>query len=142
MKKGLPIYLIYTYKKEQSQYNDVYTDDATYHALKVFNDDTVLTKKESSPIYEELFKRDVETEWQCGPFYNLNDLNRFSLALTEELEAPYITVLSVQDYNAAIEAIQDLDSFKQMFENTGLKLESPYAQNRKSTFFSRIFRES
>ena len=124
--KGLT--LIYHFQSSQNQ--DEEFKPASYKMVYFFNDEGFVDNK----ILLELLKAFPDSNYQDRTFLNLDDLKAFAHRVAEELEAPQVRLISVQDYNIGIDGAKDLTSYRELFNKYGEALINEQASKKKGLF--------
>jgi hypothetical protein len=100
----------------------------------VFNEEGMVEPS----VLLELLKAYPDSNFQDKTFPNLDDLKAFSRRLAEELDAPQVRIISVQDYNIGIDGAKDLKSLKEIFAKYGELLMNE-SRMKKKNFFGKLF---
>ena len=118
------------YHFQTSQHQDEEFKPASYHVVYFFNEQGFLDQKE----LQELSKTVPEADHTALTFLNLDDLKQFALRVCQELNAPDVQLISVQDYNIGLDGAKDLASFQGIFQKYGEKIINEAAQKKKGLF--------
>lgn len=134
--------IVYTYQNAVED-RSIKASYSGYSVASIFSFSTGKVAEELiTPIYESLFNQSILfVDDSFGPFYNLNDLNVFAAKLAEEVSAPYVYIVSAQDFNSGIEVVHDVETFTHLFSEKGLKVDNHKYLGNKSKFFNKIFRD-
>ncbi|WP_408097461.1 hypothetical protein ACJVC5_00715 [Peredibacter sp. HCB2-198] len=120
--------LIYHFQTSQNQ--DEEFKPASYHVVYFFDDQGFIERS----MLQELSKSVPNADHQALTFLNLDDLKDFALRVSQELNAPDVQLISVQDYNIGLDGAKDLASFQSIFQKYGEKIINEAAQKRKGLF--------
>lgn len=120
--------LIYHFQSSQLQTEEF--KPASYKMVYFFNDEGFVDSK----IILELLKAFPDSNYQERTFLNLDDLKAFASRVAEELQAPQVRLISVQDYNIGIDGAKDLKSYKEFFGKFGETVVNEQAVKKKGLF--------
>jgi hypothetical protein len=127
-----PLTIIYHFHSTSHQ--DEEFKAASYQMVYVFNEEGMVEPS----VLLELLKPYPDSNFQDKTFPNLDDLKAFSRRLAEELDAPQVRIISVQDYNIGIDGAKDLKSLKDIFAKYGELLMNE-SRMKKKNFFGKLF---
>lgn len=122
------------YHFQTSQHQDEEFKPASYHVVYFFNEQGFLDQKQ----LQELSKTVPDADHAALTFLNLDDLKHFALRVCQELNAPDVQLISVQDYNIGLDGAKDLASFQGIFQKYGEKIQNDEV-SRKKGFLSKFF---
>jgi len=121
--------------------NIVYAGGEHYRILEVFTKSGGIDRQLLASIYRELMGKDgVISDWELGPFENLEEIERFAFRVSEQMQAVGAHVLSVFDYNLGLEHLVESENFLKIFADHGHFLPNPGAKVGKSGLFERFFK--
>lgn len=120
--------LIYHFQTSQNQ--DEEFKPASYHVVYFFGEQGFLDKT----MLQELSKSVPNADHNALTFLNLDDLKDFALRVSQELNAPDVQLISVQDYNIGLDGTKDMVSFQGIFQKYGEKILNESAQKKKGLF--------
>lgn len=120
--------LIYHFQSSQNQ--DEEFKPASYRMVYFFNDEGFV----DSHLLLELLKAYPDSNYQDKTFLNLDDLKAFAHRVAQEVGAPDVRLISVQDYNIGIDGAKDLKSFRDVFSKYGEALINESAPKKKGLF--------
>ena len=118
------------YHFQSSQLNNEEFRPASYKMVYFFNDEGFVDPK----IMLELLKAFPDSNYQDRNFLNLDDLKAFAFRVAEELQAPQVRVISVQDYNIGVDGAKDLKTYREFFNKYGETLINEQAVKKKGLF--------
>lgn len=121
--KGLT--LIYHFQSSQNQ--DEEFKPASYRMVYFFNEEGFV----DSGLILELLKAFPESNFQEKTFLNLDDLKAFAQRVSQELGAPDVRLISVQDYNIGIDGAKDIKSYREVFSKFGEAIVNEQAVKKK-----------
>ncbi|MBA2403445.1 MAG: hypothetical protein H0V66_01630 [Bdellovibrionales bacterium] len=124
--------LIYHFQSSQNHGEDF--QPASYKMVYFFNDEGFVDSK----VLLELLKAYPDSNYQDKIFLNLDDLKAYAQRVAEELGAPQVRLISVQDYNIGIDGAKDIKSYKELFNKYGEALINEQAAKKKG-LFGKIF---
>lgn len=107
---------------------------ASYKVIYFFSPEGFLENQ----LLKELSKTVPDANHELLTFLNLDDLKSFALRVCQELNAPEVRLISVQDYNIGVDGARDLTSFQSVFQKFGELIENEEAP-RKKGFFGKLF---
>lgn len=125
--------LVYHFQASQSQDGDF--RPASYHVVYFFDDQGFI----DLPTLKELSKAVPEANHELLTFLSLDDLKIFALRVCQELRAPQVRLISVQDYNIGIDGAKDKKTFKEIFSKFGEVVENADAPRKKGGLFGKLF---
>ena len=113
-----------------------------YYLLYVMDHRGMIDRDLAEKIYrEKIVPSDFQVKDLIGPFESLDELNKFAFLLCEEINAPKISLLSVQEYNLLLESAQDIHSLLGDLKSKGNTLENIDREDKnKSGFFTKLFK--
>lgn len=103
---------------------------ASYRMLYFFDDQSFV----DSAVILELLKAFPDSDFQDKTFLTLDDLKAFSLRVAEEIGAPQVRLISVQDYNIGIDGAKDLKSYREIFSKYGETVMNEQVSKKKGLF--------
>lgn len=125
--------LIYHFQASQNQ-EGVFRP-ASYHVVYFFSHEGFLEKKQ----LQELSKSIPDADHDQVSFLSLDDLKHFALRTAEELNAPEVRLISVQDYNIGLDGARDQESFQAIFTKFGDVVVNEGATSKKKGFLDKFF---
>lgn len=128
--KGLS--LIYHFQSSQNQNEDF--RPARYKIVYFFNESGMVPPR----LLQELLKSFPDSNSIDKSFLSLDELKDFALRVSQELGSEEVRLISVQDYNIAIDGAKDISSFQQSFYKFG-EIFSSEPSSRKKGFFGKFF---
>lgn len=120
--------LVYHFQSSQSR--DGEFRPARYHMVYFFHEQGFL----ELGMLKELSKAVPDADHEHLTFLNLDDLKAFGVRVAQELKAPQVRLISVQDYNIGIDGAKDKKSFQGIFEKFGELVENEEAPRKKGLF--------
>ncbi len=113
-----------------------------YYILYVLDHRGMIDREIAEKIYKEsILPNEFQHKDLIGPFESLDELNKFAFLLCESINAPRVSLMSVQDYNLLLENSFDTHNFLNDLKTKGNILENiDREENKKSGFFSKIFK--
>lgn len=122
--------LILLYQFQSSQLQTEEFRPASYKIVYFFDDVGFVDSK----IILELLKAFPDSNYQDRTFLNLDDLKAFAFRVAEELQAPHVRLISVQDYNIGVDGAKDLKSYKEFFGKFGETVINEQLVKKKGLF--------
>jgi hypothetical protein len=122
------------YHFQSSQNDDGLFRPASYKVIYFFSSEGFLDLQ----TLRELSKAVPDANHEDLTFLNLDDLKTFALRVSQELRAPNVRLVSVQDYNIGLDGARDLSSFRTIFQKFGELVENEDAPGKKG-FFGKLF---
>ena len=142
MKHKQPLNLLYVFQTPLP--GDGFVSDrpllAKYFISKFYHPEGELVDETLFKLYEQMFGHSMNYEWGIGPFDGLDELNQYAVKVTQEVGAPGVNLLSLHEYNNAVEKINDAESFKGLFQEIGLFLQNPDSVESSGALLSRFFK--
>lgn len=123
--------LIYHFQASQNQ--DEEFRPARYKVIYFFTEAGFVEED----LLRELMKSFPDANQEEMTFLNLDDLKAFGMRVAQELQAPQLKLLSVQDYNIGIDGARDLRSFQEIFNKFGEAVMNESA--KKKGIFGKLF---
>ena len=120
--------LIYHFQSSQNQ--DEEFKPASYRMVYFFNDEGFV----DNSVILELLKAFPDSNFQDKTFLNLDDLKAFAHRVAQEIGAPQVRLISVQDYNIGIDGAKDIKSFREVFSKFGEAIVNEQAAKKKGLF--------
>lgn len=120
--------LIYHFQSSQNQDEDF--KPASYRMVYFFNEEGFVDQS----VILELLKAFPDSNFQDKTFLNLDDLKAFAHRVAQELGAPEVRLISVQDYNIGIDGAKDLKSYREVFSKFGEAIVNEQAAKKKGLF--------
>lgn len=120
--------LIYHFQSSQNQDEDF--KPASYKMVYFFNEEGFVDNK----LILELLKAFPDSNYQDKTFLNLDDLKAFAHRVAEEVSAPQVRLISVQDYNIGIDGARDIKSFRELFGKYGEAIVNEQTVKKKGLF--------
>ncbi len=105
--------LIYHFQSSQHQERDF--QSARYQTVYFFSSEGFL----ESGLQHEMSKTIPEADHHNLTFLSLDDLKAFALRVAEELGSKDVRLISVQDYNIALDGARDLATYQDIFTKFG-----------------------
>ena len=124
--------LIYHFQSSQTLKEEFI--QASYRMVYFFSDEGFIEPK----LILELLKAFPDSNIQDRAFLNLDDLQAFAQRVAEEVQAPQVRLISVQDYNIGIDGAKDLKTYRELFRKYGEAHLNQQAVKKK-TLFGKIF---
>ncbi len=124
------LYVIYNYITAVTK--DL--DSAFYFITYIFSENGVEDEAYVKSLYDEMFAdRDIKVKNYIGPFYSLDEINKYSYMLCEKLNVKQASLISVQDYNLFMEKSTSIFDLKKYLIQDGNILKN-LNLNQKSRF--------
>ena len=128
--KGLS--LIYHFQASQNQNEDFLP--ARYKIVYFFNESGMI----SSEVILQLLRSFPDSNSLDQSFLSLDELKDFALRVSQEVGSDEVRLISVQDYNIAIDGAKDIKTFQESLFKFG-EIYSSEPGGRKKGFFGKFF---
>mgnify|MGYP000542505734 CR=1 FL=1 len=127
MEKLIAIY------KHRAQFSDSSSLEGGFYLINVLSSNGPLKREFVEKLYSNFFvTREVGSE--LGPFESLEDLSKFCFTICDELKLPYITLHSLEEFNAVIEESSNVSELVNALRDGGNLLENISITQKKSLF--------
>ena len=114
-----------------------FNQDGFYKLMNIVDERGAVDKYSLATALKKSIGKEL-TEMEEIFFNNLEELNKFSYKLMDDLEAPLICVLSIDNYNTCLEKCSSLEEFKSLILESANCLENiDYTKNKG--ILSKIF---
>lgn len=128
----MSLHLVYFFQSSQNQ-NESWTP-ARYKVIHFFGDDGFVEMKK----LREIAAADPHADVEDMTFLSLDDLKSFATRVSEDLGAPGVRLLSVQDYNIGLDGARDLKELREIFVKFGEEVEGA-APVKKKGLLGKLF---
>lgn len=134
MREGLSLNLIYKFTHEESaEFPDL---SGRYTVLYFFSEAGPVPSDVQEEVAQRVFGKSVGFP---ASFTSMDELKDFAMSVTQQLRAPEVFVLSVQDYNVGVEATRDVRAFREIYRRYGLNLSNADIITRGPGLFGKFF---
>jgi hypothetical protein len=104
-----------------------------YHVCRVYSD----TEFASEEILQEIKHSLLQEERSY--FRTMEELQQFALLVVQKFRASQIILLSVEDYNLAVESVHDLVEYRELFKQHGEVVKSGETLHRPRLLLHKLF---
>ncbi|OUR96359.1 hypothetical protein A9Q84_08365 [Halobacteriovorax marinus] len=109
-----------------------------YFLMSMLSEDGPLEKNLLDKISNDFFLVSSTVGEDYGPFESLEDLSKFCFSICTELKSPYVTLHSLEEFNALIEKSANLTELLSDLQSEGNLLEN-VAITQKKSLMQRVF---
>jgi hypothetical protein len=118
-------------------YPSMVSEEGSYRLMNVVDERGLVDDHSLKSALSSSLGRDFESSADIF-FKSLDELNKFSYSLMDDLDAPFVCILSVENYNTCLEKSASLAEFKELLLEASNCLENIDYTKDKS-LLSKIF---
>jgi hypothetical protein len=132
------VFIIYSYlSREELGLERIDNEASAYYLLHIFEENSLLPRNDLVKIYNDTAPLKMPSELPegyIGPFENLKDINQYAFALCDIQGANQVALVSLQDFNETIKAVNTPSDFKQILLEHSNIVANPDKDKKKSLF--------